>query len=105
MAEQPRQSAPTSVLTAYGVPVSRRARRATGRWRASARTRRHQKAILLERHGAACHWCHLVFPPCTLTLDHLIERSKGGRNALFNLVLACAPCNNERSNPKSAHAA
>jgi 5-methylcytosine-specific restriction endonuclease McrA len=34
----------------------------------------------------------------TLTLDHVIPQSKGGKDAWDNLVTACRKCNSEKSN-------
>lgn len=34
----------------------------------------------------------------TLTLDHVIPQSKGGKDAWDNLVTACKKCNSEKSN-------
>lgn len=62
--------------------------------------RRRRRRSLIVRDGAECYWCRVPFslevPP---TFDHIIARRKGGSDALANLVLACAPCNNSRSNP------
>jgi len=33
----------------------------------------------------------------TLTLDHVVPQSKGGKNSWNNLVTACKKCNNEKS--------
>jgi 5-methylcytosine-specific restriction endonuclease McrA len=57
------------------------------------RDRRHR---LLRKNGSRCYWCHEVFLPHLLTLDHLKPRSRGGSNKLENLRLACFPCNNRR---------
>jgi hypothetical protein len=73
------------------------------RWFSSkvARSKRQQqrRAALLDRDGDLCHVCHLPFtdnrPP---TIDHFIERSKGGNSKLNNLKLAHESCNNMRSN-------
>jgi len=51
---------------------------------------------LAERDGLICHWCHRPLTLTTATIEHLRNRSDGGSNALQNLRLACAPCNNER---------
>lgn len=63
----------------------------------SSRERRRRRSILLARDGNTCHWCNTTFdadtPP---TIDHITPRSKNGRHALWNLVLACRPCNEQR---------
>lgn len=49
---------------------------------------------LLRRDGPGCRYCDDEF--CETTLDHVVPRSKGGTDALWNLVLACAPCNTDK---------
>lgn len=34
---------------------------------------------------------------CSETLDHLLPRSKGGKNVLNNFVVSCGSCNVDRS--------
>lgn len=48
------------------------------------------------RDGFCCQYCGMVFPKEQLTIDHVIPRSKGGRNNWQNLVAACLPCNNAK---------
>lgn len=62
-----------------------------------ARTRQRVVRILMARDGIKCHWCNqdLIVKP---TIDHLVEVQNGGTDDLQNLVLACRPCNNYRSN-------
>jgi len=36
---------------------------------------------------------HTAFQALDLDLDHLVPRSRGGRNTLENLIVTCAPCN------------
>ncbi|XGV97308.1 MAG: HNH endonuclease [Leptolyngbya sp. BL-A-14] len=57
-----------------------------------------KKAKLIALFGPCCWHCKHRFPAESLTLDHLIPRSKGGSNSLENLWLACFPCNNSRGN-------
>lgn len=54
-----------------------------------------RKAILL-RDGHRCQYCLVKFMPNKLTLDHVIPKSKGGRNLWENLVAACYACNNRK---------
>lgn len=60
---------------------------------------------LIERGGSKCHYCRrplkirqeLADPrPDDATIDHKIPRSKGGSNAMENLLLACRKCNHEK---------
>jgi 5-methylcytosine-specific restriction endonuclease McrA len=63
-------------------------------------TRRHKRRLLLQRDGAACFYCARPFgsgePFSRPTFDHVMPVSRGGTNALTNLVLACKPCNESK---------
>lgn len=64
-----------------------------------------QIALLIERDGAACHYCKRRLNPWEMTRDHKIPRTQLSRwrrnhvkfpegwNKMRNLVIACAPCN------------
>lgn len=55
-------------------------------------------------HGGVCFYCgrrtvlRPKHPPIDLcaTRDHILPRSRGGSNELFNMVLACRACNEEK---------
>lgn len=55
-------------------------------------TYRKQKAQLLERDGKLCFYCHTPLEQ-DITVEHLIELNKGGKNDLSNMVLAHEKCN------------
>ena len=40
-----------------------------------------------------CHYCHQEIPYPLRTRDHIVPRSRGGKNARWNLVMACLGCN------------
>lgn len=61
---------------------------------ASNRARKFR--ALIVRDGDVCHYCGSDLDDETRSLDHVVPRSKGGPNALVNLVLACKRCNSER---------
>lgn len=48
---------------------------------------------LYKRDGYSCVYCD---SRDNLTLDHVIPRSKGGRDSWHNLVTACQRCNTEK---------
>ena len=41
---------------------------------------------------------HAGFQALWLQYDHLLPHARGGGNSLDNMIIACAPCNNGRSN-------
>lgn len=50
---------------------------------------------VLRRDDHTCQYCGSMDK---LTLDHVMPRSRGGRDAWENLVAACTPCNNRKGN-------
>lgn len=49
---------------------------------------------IAERDGDECWFCGKVWDDeSEATLEHLLEVGKGGSNHIYNLVLACFPCN------------
>jgi len=51
---------------------------------------------LLWRDGNQCQYCTKKFSVKELTLDHVIPKSRGGRNTWENLVIACKKCNQKK---------
>lgn len=51
---------------------------------------------ILKRDGQQCQYCGTTKPP--LTLDHVIPRTKNGKDSWENLVCACVKCNNKKGN-------
>jgi len=45
-----------------------------------------------------CQYCGARKSVNDLTLDHILPRSRGGDNSPVNIVTACVPCNNRKSN-------
>ncbi|MEK7415008.1 MAG: HNH endonuclease [Planctomycetota bacterium] len=68
--------------------------------RSLVRTRRRRtifdvpaKAVVFARDAFACQYCGCRVTLRTGTRDHVMPRSRGGRDTLANVVTACAPCN------------
>ncbi len=57
---------------------------------------------VLRRDRFRCQYCGAAD---RLTLDHVMPKSRGGRDTWDNLVAACVPCNNRKGNrtPEEAH--
>jgi 5-methylcytosine-specific restriction endonuclease McrA len=51
-----------------------------------------------------CQYCGEKKPASALTLDHILPRSRGGDNSPVNIVTACVPCNNRKSDRTPAEA-
>ena len=61
-----------------------------------------RRLVLWMRSGGLCHYCRnpmsfTIDKPHSLTIDHVIPRSKGGRNTLKNTVAACRTCNQAKA--------
>lgn len=50
---------------------------------------------VLRRDQNRCQYCG---SRDRLTIDHVLPKSRGGRDAWENLVAACVPCNNRKGN-------
>ena len=49
---------------------------------------------VFKRDSYRCQYCGIYCKPDVVSIDHIIPRSKGGKNKWRNLVTACKPCNN-----------
>lgn len=59
--------------------------------------RARRRALIVERDGDTCIWCHRAFGRLVRpTTEHVVPRVKGGPSWLENEVLACGRCNGER---------
>lgn len=64
-----------------------------------SRTKRTLRPLLLRRDGPNCQICELPFTETNeATIDHRLERSRGGKNDLDNLMLTHQTCNHHRTN-------
>ncbi|WP_381421791.1 HNH endonuclease [Sphingorhabdus arenilitoris] len=53
----------------------------------------------MKIHGGNCFYCNKAMkgePSLDWTLDHVEPTVLGGKSDLFNLVIACKPCNNKK---------
>jgi hypothetical protein len=53
---------------------------------------------IFKRDSYTCQYCEKKCSPDLVSIDHIIPKSLGGRNIWRNLVAACKPCNNKKSN-------
>ena len=56
------------------------------------------RLTLALRDRFCCGYCGKKFPMRELTFDHVIPRSKGGKNTADNLLMACVKCNTMKGN-------
>jgi 5-methylcytosine-specific restriction endonuclease McrA len=55
------------------------------------------KRRVYKNQNGLCYYCLKKFGINQLTKDHVVPLSKGGTNAVKNIVLACKKCNNTKS--------
>lgn len=58
---------------------------------------------VLVRDEFTCQYCGAKAPSVRLEVDHLIPRSKGGKDLFTNLVTACEECNRGKSDQELAY--
>lgn len=51
---------------------------------------------LFARDRNICAYCGALFRPGSLTRDHVLPLSRGGKDVWENVVTACLPCNHDR---------
>ena len=56
------------------------------------------RSNILWRDKNQCQYCGCSSEPNKLTLDHIMPKSRGGKNTWKNLVTACKKCNQKKSN-------
>ena len=54
------------------------------------------RRAVFARDLGTCQYCGAERP--TLTVDHVIPRSRGGESVWENIVASCAPCNRRKGN-------
>ncbi len=59
---------------------------------------RFSRRNIFERDKNTCQYCSKRFARTELTIDHVVPRSKGGRDTWENLALACVKCNVRKAN-------
>ena len=65
---------------------------------------RFSKRNVYIRDGFTCQYCGKQYPQYWLTIDHVIPKSKGGKNTWANVVAACGPCNHKKGGRSPAEA-
>jgi hypothetical protein len=62
------------------------------------------RKLLFKRDSHTCQYCGKTLGSDKLTVDHIIPRSRGGKDDWENVVAACGPCNLRKGDrtPKEA---
>ena len=56
------------------------------------------KNNILKRDGYKCQYCGCSLGPTTMTIDHVLPESRGGKRHWLNVVSSCKRCNNLKDN-------
>lgn len=56
-----------------------------------------------NRCGPICSYCGVTVDYETGTVDHIVPKSQGGKRKQSNLVIACIPCNDHKSDKNAEH--
>jgi len=62
------------------------------------------RRTILARDHYTCQYCGAQPGKSSLTIDHVIPRSRGGKNTWENVVAACAVCNQRKGGRTPAEA-
>tara|TARA_Y100000592_G_C5463764_1_gene315498 strand:+ start:567 stop:1106 length:540 start_codon:yes stop_codon:yes gene_type:complete len=54
------------------------------------------KKMLWKRDDGKCQYCGIKISIGNATIDHVIPRSRGGKETWKNLVIACSKCNSKK---------
>lgn len=58
-------------------------------------TKKPSRTLIYKRDNHTCQYCG---SHKNLTIDHVIPRSRGGKDDWDNMVVACMPCNTNKGN-------
>lgn len=61
---------------------------------------RRRRRLYFEMGRTSCCWCKKSLTFRQATIEHLLPRSRGGKNNIENLDIACGPCNGKRGAPE-----
>lgn len=58
---------------------------------------KYSRQTLFQRDKFKCAYCGNTFDKTSLTIDHIIPRSKGGQSNWSNTISCCKPCNYKKA--------
>jgi 5-methylcytosine-specific restriction endonuclease McrA len=94
------EAQPDRLIGVYPLPtVVRLVRYVVTKWRYS-KGPAWSRAGVLARDGRRCGYCTAA----ATTVDHILPRSRGGRNTWLNTVAACDGCNQRKGDRTPAEA-
>lgn len=61
-----------------------------------ARELRNSQWWKRKKSQGICYYCHNIFLPQELTMDHIVPIARGGRSVKNNVVPCCKTCNTKK---------
>ena len=61
---------------------------------------RFQKRVLFNRDGWSCQYCGVTLNYHSMSIDHVLPISRGGKTSWKNCVASCVSCNSNKGNKK-----
>lgn len=68
------------------------------------RRRKPSRRLIFLRDAYSCGYCGCELTADSATIDHVLPRSRGGRNTWANLVTCCGRCNRHKADRTPAEA-
>jgi 5-methylcytosine-specific restriction endonuclease McrA len=94
------ESEPDRLIGVFPMPkVVRLVRYVVTKWRYTAGPAWSRSGVLV-RDARRCGYCHGT----ATTVDHIVPRSRGGRNTWLNTIAACDGCNQRKGDRPPAEA-
>ncbi|RKR92653.1 5-methylcytosine-specific restriction endonuclease McrA [Micromonospora pisi] len=94
------EAEPDRLIGVFPMPkVLRLVRYVVTKWRYTAGPAWSKRGVL-NRDGHRCGYC----PAAATTVDHILPRSRGGRNTWKNTVASCYDCNQRKGDRTPAEA-
>lgn len=59
--------------------------------------RKFSRKVIFSRDSWTCQYCGNIVPASTISIDHIIPVSRGGKSEWLNCVTACRSCNSRKS--------
>lgn len=59
---------------------------------------RFQKRVLFNRDGWSCQYCGVSLNYHSMSIDHVLPISRGGKTSWKNCVASCVSCNSKKGN-------
>ncbi len=95
-----------TVLGSQPLPIKVRFKHGVflGRIKVPPKKRKPNRRNIFDRDKAICQYCSAKLTFSASTVDHVLPRSRGGKNTWSNLVLCCTACNTKKGSKTPSEA-